>query len=154
MQSPSTGIQLRAAIIKNDRCRLNDALATPDQAEEGRTDKSVETSGTYAGHQLVERFLNIWYLMRHGTRRNKQKMRWLVAFLSNFYSRSDLAGIADRKRSYGEAVNERPDYTCAFDKALLLASSKDIANKSSTITSKDVGEYVKKSSTTLPMMKR
>jgi hypothetical protein len=64
----------------------------------------VETSGTYAGHQLVERFLNIWYLMRHGTRRNKQKTRWLVAFLSNFYSRSDLAGIADHNRSYGEAA--------------------------------------------------
>ncbi len=106
--------------------------------------ESVETSGTYAGHQLVERFLNIWYLMRHGTRRNKQKMRWLVAFLSNFYSRSDLAGIADRKRSYGEAVNEHPDYTCAFDEALLLASSKDSVNKSSAITSKDVGEYVDK----------
>ncbi|TAD92377.1 MAG: ArsR family transcriptional regulator, partial [Alphaproteobacteria bacterium] len=31
--------------------------------------EEVEVSAAAAGHQLVERFLNIWYLMRHGTRR-------------------------------------------------------------------------------------
>ncbi len=92
--------------------------------------EQVDTSGSYAGHQLVERFLNIWYLMRHGTRRTKQKMRWLVAFLANFYSRSDLAGIADRMRTKG-AVAWHPDYAFAVEEALFYAPAKDGADTSS-----------------------
>jgi tetratricopeptide (TPR) repeat protein len=89
--------------------------------------ESVETSGSYAGHQLVERFLNIWYLMRHGTRRTKQKMRWLVAFLANFYTRSDLTGLADRMRSSGGAARWHPAYASAFEEALLCAPAWDSA---------------------------
>jgi hypothetical protein len=79
--------------------------------------ESVELSGAYAGHQLAERFLNIWYLMRHGTRRTKQKMRWLVAFLTSFYSLSDLTEIAGRAP---DRANWLPEYQLAFDEALEL----------------------------------
>lgn len=87
--------------------------------------EAVATSGSYGGHQLVERFLNIWYLMRHGTRRTKQKMRWLVVFLSNFYSRSDLVGIAERMRTCGAFASWHPDYASAFNEALMLSAAGD-----------------------------
>jgi DNA-binding transcriptional ArsR family regulator len=60
--------------------------------------EEVPTSGARSGYQLAERFFNIWYLMRHGTRRTRQKMYWLTAFLKNFYAPDEL------KRMRSEAV--------------------------------------------------
>ena len=77
--------------------------------------ENVELSGAYAGHQLAERFFNIWYLMRHGTRRTKQKMRWLVAFLTSFYSLSELTEIAGRAPDRAKWDRK---YQFAFDEAL------------------------------------
>jgi tetratricopeptide (TPR) repeat protein len=77
--------------------------------------ETIELSGAYDGHQLVERFLNIWYLMRNGTRRTKQKMRWLVAFLTSFYSLSDLTEIAGRTP---DRAVWQPDFRFAFEAAL------------------------------------
>ncbi|RJF87144.1 hypothetical protein D3874_08985 [Oleomonas cavernae] len=61
--------------------------------------EEVSVSGARSGYQLVERFLNIWYLMRHGTRRTKQRVRWLVAFLANFYSSDELRRISSAGRA-------------------------------------------------------
>jgi len=83
--------------------------------------EAVELSGAYAGHQLVERFLNIWYLMRHGTRRTKQKMRWLVAFLTSFYSLRELTEIAGRAPE--RAIWNR-EYQFAFDEAMAHQRSR------------------------------
>ncbi len=80
--------------------------------------ENVETSGSYAGHELVERFFNIWYLMRHGTRRAKQKMRWLVEFLTRIYSLPELTDLARRADEEGLRKNWRPDYAFAFNEAL------------------------------------
>lgn len=79
--------------------------------------ETVETSGSYSGYQITERFLNIWYLMRHGSRRNKQRMRWLVAFLSSFYSSKDLAAIALEAKANGSAEQWGKDYADAFAQA-------------------------------------
>lgn len=79
--------------------------------------ESAKTSGTYSGYQIAERFLNIWYLMRHGTRRNKQRMRWLVAFLSSFYSRKDLEAIDQEAKANGLAAHWTKDYADAFEQA-------------------------------------
>ncbi|WP_298367862.1 hypothetical protein [Azospirillum sp.] len=87
--------------------------------------ESRETSGSYAGHQLVERFLNIWYLMRHGTRRAKQKMRWLVSFLTSFYSAHELSDIAQRARMAGAAKPLHPDYEVALQEAVALSSAME-----------------------------
>ncbi len=87
--------------------------------------ESRETSGSYAGHQLVERFLNIWYLMRHGTRRAKQKMRWLVGFLTSFYSAHELSDIAHRARTASAAKPLHPDYEVALQEAVALSSAME-----------------------------
>jgi tetratricopeptide (TPR) repeat protein len=91
--------------------------------------ENVETSGAYAGHQLVERFFNIWYLMRHGTRRAKQKMRWLVAFLTSFYSLTDLNDLIRRAEAGGVRRGWRNDYAIAFGEALERLSSRPEDNR-------------------------
>ncbi len=63
--------------------------------------QQVETSGSYAGYQLSERFLNIWYLMRHGTRRAKQRLRWLTIFLTRLFSEEELGRMAARAEAGG-----------------------------------------------------
>jgi tetratricopeptide (TPR) repeat protein len=96
--------------------------------------ESTGTSGSYAGHQLVERFLNIWYLMRHGTRRARQKMRWLVAFLSSFYSPSDLKEIASRAKLERGPDCWQPEYAYAFEEALARNSLLGFAGPSVSAT--------------------
>jgi tetratricopeptide (TPR) repeat protein len=60
--------------------------------------QEVSTSGARSGYQIAERFLNIWYLMRHGTRRTRQKLRWLTIFLSKLYSAEELRKMASKAR--------------------------------------------------------
>ncbi|HEV2747706.1 MAG TPA: helix-turn-helix domain-containing protein [Allosphingosinicella sp.] len=79
--------------------------------------EQVEGSGAYARHQIVERFLNIWYLMRHGTRRTRQKMRWLVEYLASFYAPDELAELARRYRG-----SWCGDYAIAADEAIARQS--------------------------------
>jgi predicted transcriptional regulator len=79
--------------------------------------EQVEGSGAYGRHQIVERFLNIWYLMRHGTRRTRQKMRWLVEYLASFYAPDELAELARRYRG-----SWCGDYAIAADEAIARLS--------------------------------
>lgn len=60
--------------------------------------QEVETSGARSGYQIAERFLNIWYLMRHGTRRARQKLLWLTKFLSRLYTLDELDRMAAEAR--------------------------------------------------------
>ncbi len=81
--------------------------------------ENVDVSGSYAGHQIVERFFNIWYLMRHGTRRTKQKMRWLVGFFTSFYSPKELMQLSSKFDSKkGVDVSVHPEYASALREAL------------------------------------
>jgi tetratricopeptide (TPR) repeat protein len=103
--------------------------------------EKVPVSGSgRSGYQMVERFFNIWYLMRHGSRRLKQRVCWLTAFLRGFYSpgdREDLArgflragnhkGRADLMLALSESV-EDPVYR----KALSQAAGRDLLQQSET----------------------
>ncbi|WP_052700300.1 AAA family ATPase [Methylocucumis oryzae] len=51
---------------------------------EGFIEKVPVSGSGRSGYQMVERFFNIWYLMRHGNRRLKQKVCWLTAFFARF----------------------------------------------------------------------
>lgn len=74
--------------------------------------EEVPTSGSRAGYQVVERFFNIWYLMRHGTRHTRQRLRWLTAFLQTFYTGDEL------HRLRGPATAWPADYAEALEAAL------------------------------------
>ena len=66
--------------------------------------QEVPTSGARTGYQIAERFLNIWYLMRHGTRRARQKLRWLTKFLARLYSPEELGRMAAEARDERSCV--------------------------------------------------
>ena len=83
--------------------------------------EEVPTSGSRAGYQLVERFFNIWYLMRHGTRHTRQRLRWLTAFLQTFYTGDEL------HRLRGPATAWPADYAEALEAALEEVEKKRAA---------------------------
>lgn len=39
---------------------------------------------------LKERFFNIWYLMRYGRKEKKESVKWLVAFMENWYDECEM----------------------------------------------------------------
>lgn len=68
---------------------------------------SISTS-VRGAYQLGERFFNIWYLMRHGPRRQRTRLRWLTGFLRGFYSPQQLRDKAKsvlRQRGAGDQVS-------------------------------------------------
>jgi tetratricopeptide (TPR) repeat protein len=115
--------------------------------------EEVATSGTRAGYQIAERFLNIWYLMRHGTRRTRQRLAGLAAFFARLYSAPELEqmarlavdveasrrwhrhyreGLIEAARRYGVAAGaEEPSAVKAGAGSLdeILASARGWANK-------------------------
>ncbi|WP_051341441.1 AAA family ATPase, partial [Azospirillum halopraeferens] len=92
--------------------------------------EEVATSGARAGYQIAERFLNIWYLMRHGTRRTRQKLRWLTRFLARLYSADDLGRMAAEARD-GRTCRWHPDYReavlAAYEESCGLAGQAETA---------------------------
>ncbi|MFD2232226.1 tetratricopeptide repeat protein [Phaeospirillum tilakii] len=75
--------------------------------------EEVATSGARAGYQISERFLNIWYLMRHGTRRTRQRLRWLAIFLSRLFGAEELDRLAAEARDPARADHWHADYRAA-----------------------------------------
>jgi tetratricopeptide (TPR) repeat protein len=45
---------------------------------------------------IKERFFNIWYLMRYGRKKDRNRVEWLVQFLLSWYSKSELKTKAER----------------------------------------------------------
>ena len=57
--------------------------------------EKVEVSGSgRSGYQIVERFFNIWYLMRHGNRRLRDRVRLLTILLRGIFSTNDRETMA------------------------------------------------------------
>lgn len=72
------------------------------------------------GFQLVERFFNIWYLMR-ASRRARQRLTWFVEFLRTFYSDAELARRAQ------VLLDRTPDRASSTHVLALAAAVPDIA---------------------------
>ncbi len=50
----------------------------------------TESIGKNNIYKLKERFFNIWYLMRFGRKKDRQRVEWLVKFLLSWYSHNEL----------------------------------------------------------------
>ena len=86
--------------------------------------EEVELAGARAGYQMAERFFNIWYLMRHGTRRTRNRVSWLSKFLVWFYPADDLRRMA-AERSPARRAEHGPDYYReALDGAIEFVESR------------------------------
>lgn len=58
--------------------------------KEGVVEKVAISKTPKGAYQISERFFNIWYLMRHGARRQRSRLRWLTVFLKSFYTNKQL----------------------------------------------------------------
>lgn len=74
-----TGMETAAVSSQLDRLAKNGIVEKVSVSKSNRT-----------AFQLGERFFNIWYLMRHGPRRQRSRLRWLTGFLRSFYSPQQL----------------------------------------------------------------
>lgn len=60
----------------------------------GLVEKVSLSTASADGYQIGERFFNIWYLMRHGPRRQRTRLRWLTEFLRALYSPAERVSAA------------------------------------------------------------
>ncbi|VAW70299.1 hypothetical protein MNBD_GAMMA10-2339 [hydrothermal vent metagenome] len=49
-----------------------------------------ESTGKNKIYKIQERFFNIWYLMRFGRKKDRQRVEWLVKFLVSWYNKDEL----------------------------------------------------------------
>ncbi|MEC4748239.1 AAA family ATPase [Methylomicrobium sp. Wu6] len=62
--------------------------------QQGVVEKQPPPTGKRVAFQLAERFFNIWYMMRYGRLRSRQKLLWLARFLRIFCHASELQSHA------------------------------------------------------------
>src|SRR6185369_8005432 len=58
--------------------------------KEGIVEKTSLSSSSRTAFQVAERFFNIWYLMRHSSRRQRLRLRWLTEMLRRIYTTREL----------------------------------------------------------------
>jgi hypothetical protein len=56
----------------------------------------TRTTGRTHLYRLQERFFNIWYLMRYSSRKDKQRVIWLVRFLESWCDSHDVVNIFNK----------------------------------------------------------
>ena len=78
-----TGLETSSIAAQLDRLQKN-----------GVIEKTALSTAGSSGYQLGERLFNIWYLMRHGQRRQRNRLRWLSEFLRGFYGPDQLRDMA------------------------------------------------------------
>lgn len=67
------------------------------------------------GLQLRERFYNIWYLLRNGSRRGRQRLRFFSCFLMDWYSPNERNTMA---RGYLKTGQQHLEYSLALADAM------------------------------------
>jgi tetratricopeptide (TPR) repeat protein len=104
----STGLEVTTVSSQLDRLQ-----------KDGIIEKVTVSKTTKTAYQICERFFNIWYLMRHGPRRQRTRLRWLTGFLKSFYSPAQLVERA-------KLLVNGPDGTSEDTSQMLLALSEAI----------------------------
>jgi tetratricopeptide (TPR) repeat protein len=91
--------------------------------EKKRIIKKIPTTTKNHFYQVDERFFNIWYLMRYGRQRGKNRVQWLVRFLECWCSEIELENRVkqhlDAMRSGGMHVKHAYYFTEALAKTKL-----------------------------------
>jgi TPR repeat protein/DNA-binding transcriptional regulator GbsR (MarR family) len=83
-------------IAKITRMESKAVSAQLKQLEFNRIVSKIKTNIKNHFYQINERFFNIWYLMRYGRRRDRNKVLWLVRFLENWCNKEELIDRAER----------------------------------------------------------
>jgi DNA-binding transcriptional regulator GbsR (MarR family) len=110
--------------LAREDIKSNQISAQLKQLADNQIVESIETKGRTQSYRIRERFFNIWYLMRHGRKKNKEEVLWLVRFLEDWCTKSQLREMA-KKHIIGM---KNPEYSesGAYYKARALAEVKGI----------------------------
>lgn len=85
-----------------------------NELEKNRIIVKIPTSTKNNFYQVAERFFNIWYLMRHGRKRERNKVLWLVRFLENWCNQMPLIAHDKKNIEYlkiDKIASPLPTYT-------------------------------------------
>jgi len=64
------------------------------QLTENQIVESITIGKRKVYYRIRERFFNIWYLMRHGKKQNKEYIIWLIKFLEDWCTHKELESMA------------------------------------------------------------
>src|SRR5882724_5714256 len=100
-----------------------DVSVVPTQLDrlfkEGIVEKTSLSSSNRTAFQVAERFFNIWYLMRHSSRRQRMRLRWLTEMLRRIYTPRELRERATGLLAGAEGQGlSNPTYRLALSDAL------------------------------------
>ena len=98
-----------AEISRKTRMPSKIISAQLNQLEKNQLINKITTSTKNNLYQIKERFFNIYYLMRLGKRRNRNKVLWLIRFFEIWCNEQDLI---ERTQKHIKALRKR----CLFDK--------------------------------------
>ncbi|MBL4660079.1 MAG: hypothetical protein JKY19_06965 [Alcanivoracaceae bacterium] len=84
---------LTKEIAKKTRLASKVVSAQLKQLEKHQIIDSIST-GKNKIYSIKERFFNIWYLMRYGRKKDRDRVEWLVKFLLSWYDRHELESKA------------------------------------------------------------
>ena len=100
-----------------------------------------ESIGKNKIYKIKERFFNIWYLMRFGRKKDRQRVEWLVKFLESWCSKEELEQRAKKLIEKMKLGNLTPNYIYHMTEALSYAGLNDLDTESNL---KDTArEYLK-----------
>lgn len=95
--------------------------------EKNQTIESINTKTKNNLYRLRDRFLNIWYLMRFGKKREKENVIWLVRFFDTWCDQSELS---QRIVSYMDDVKAgKYDVIAALDMGNVFLSCENISHE-------------------------
>lgn len=80
-----------------------------------------ESIGKNKIYKVKERFFNIWYLMRYGRKKERQRVEWLVKFLESWYSKEEMEERAKQLIVSFMTTDVSPNHAYYMTEALSLA---------------------------------
>jgi tetratricopeptide (TPR) repeat protein len=114
--SPQTQLVLDAIALLWDPCSL-DGIREFTNLETGKISAHLDRlqkagwiqklgSRKKSTYEISERFFNVWYLMRRGSRRQGRDLQWLTQFLQGWFNKSEIRQMlknqADNLNNLGE----------------------------------------------------
>jgi Flp pilus assembly protein TadD len=114
---PQTQLVLDAIALLWDPCNL-DAIREFTNLETGKISAHLDRlqkagwiqklgSRKKSTYEISERFFNVWYLMRRGSRRQGYDLQWLTQFLQGWFNKKELRQILNSKLDNLDNLDEK-----------------------------------------------
>ncbi|WP_263833529.1 AAA family ATPase [Sulfurospirillum oryzae] len=88
-----------------------------------------ESAGKNKIYKIRERFFNIWYLMRYGRKKDRQRVEWLVKFFVSWFSQEELENRAKNLIVTMKNGNVKAPFVHIMTEALSYTGSLELATE-------------------------